>query len=305
MAAPFQPRELYDGINALPAGINSGVAALLLQRNQCSFAINTTFRGSYATDRPPVDKLTITWPSDEVQAAVEQGLFQGAGFYRPDSGTSSLFAAISGRLFQFQLIGDGVTVTERTIPGDPQSATATQHWLWQSEIWMIWNDGINLPVFVDPSTSRRSDGGSQLLELTAVDWVIPDIGSSVLVTLGSPYTGPFNRPIYVDDVLYQAVENANASYNVTLTNLTATPGGTIPIGQEVTSEPAKLGEIVSNPISISILSGSIPVGTFFDAINISYPYTGPTGIDLLINGRVWRIFDVLNGRVDSRLVQFI
>ncbi len=111
--APFQPRELYDGLNAISAGMNSGVAPLLLQRNQCSFSINTTFRGSYATDRPPVDKLTITWPDPLVQAAVEQGLFQGAGFYRPDSGSSSLFAAISGRLFQFQLIGDGVTVTER------------------------------------------------------------------------------------------------------------------------------------------------------------------------------------------------
>lgn len=292
---PFEPRDLYDGISALPYGINSGVSPLLLPRLQAAFAINCTFRGSYATDRPPVRKQTIVWPDPLVQAAVEQGLWQGACFYRPDFGASSLFAAISGHCFQFQLTGDVVTVIERTIPGDPNPSTTTQAWLWQAENYVIWNDGVSLPVFMDAATSRRSDGGSQLLQASALpNWVIPPIGSPVTITLAAPYTGPFNRPIYVDDVLYQPVENANASYNVTLKNLTATAGGTIAIATEVTVEPVKLG-LMTTAINMAIASGSIPPGANIQHIGISYAYTGPTNVDLLINGRIWRIVSVLNG----------
>lgn len=292
--ATFQSRELYDGTTAWPLGINSGVPPILLSRLQASFATNTTFRGSYATDRPPINKLQIAWPDPLVQAAVEQGLWQGGGFYKPDFGASSLFASISGRLFQFQLTGDVVTVVERTIPGDQNPATTTQVWMWQAENFLIINDGISLPIFFDGSTTRRSDGFSRDLELTAADWVIPALGSPVTITLTTPYTGPFNRMIYVDGIFYQPVENANASYNVTLTNLTATPGGTIAAGTEAIVQPVRLGRMES-AISINIASGSVPVGGTIQQIDISYPYTGGTGVDLLINGKIWRIAAVLNG----------
>lgn len=299
--APFQPRDLYDGFSELSLGINSGVAALLLPRNQASFAINTTFRGSFATDRPPFNKMAIVWPSDEVQTAVERGLFQGAGFYRPDFGASSLFAQISGRLFQFQLTGEGVTVIERTIPGDPNPATTTQVWMWQAENYLIINDGVSLPIFFDGNTTRRSMGFSQQLQLTAVDWTIPAIGSSVLIQLTAPYTGPFNMPIYVDGVLYQAVENANASYNVNLTNLTETPGSAVSAGDEVTVEPAKLGYTTA-PTTFAVISGSFAVGTLQLNFDISYPYTGDLNKDIVIDGKLWRIFSTTNGgyRIQAR-----
>lgn len=294
------PREFRDGTGPFPLGINSGVPPLLLSRLQASFAANTSFRGSYATNRPAVNKLDITYPSDEVQTAVESGLFQGATIYRPDFGAASLFAAISGRCFQFQFTTDTVTVTERTIPGDPNPATTTQAWLWQSENYIIWNDGISLPVFMDASTSRRSMGASQQLELTSVDFTVPALGSLVTVTLGSAYTGPFNMPIYIDGQLYQAVENANASYNVTLRNLTATPGSIISVGDEVTVEPSKLG-YTTTANSFSVLSGSFPPGSVFTNFDISYPYTGPLLINIPLDGIMWRVQSTLNNGLRLRV----
>lgn len=295
MAAPFQPRDLWDSVGAYPNGINSGVPALLLNRLQASFATNTTFRGSYPTDRPPLNKLSIIWPSDEVQTAVEQGLFQGRGFYRPDFGNSSLFAQISGRLFQFEITGDGLVVTERTISGDPNPDTTTQVWMWQSENFLIVNDGVSLPLFFDGSTTRRSMGPSILLQsIVAPDITAPAIGGTVSAALSAAYTGPFNMPIYVDDALYQVVENANASYNVTLTNLTATAGTPVAIGDEVTAEPVKLGKLTA-PTTFNIISGSFAIGTLQLNWDISYPYTGDLNKDILIDGKVWRIFSTSNG----------
>lgn len=290
----FQARELYDGVSAFPRGINSGTAPLLLDRLQASFAINTTFRGSYATDRPPFNKIQLIWPDPLVQAAVQQGLFQGAGFYRPDFGESSLFAQISGRLFQFLFVGDAIEVIERTIPGDPNPETTTQVWMWQAENYLIITDGVSLPIFFDGSTTRRSMGGSQALQLVSVDFTVPAIGSLVQITLGAPYTGPFNMPIYIDDALYQPVENANASYNVTLTNLTETPGSPIAAGDEATSEPVKLGRMTA-PFTFVIISGTFPAGQFTVPIDISYPYTGALNKDVLIDGRIWRIISTANG----------
>lgn len=301
MASPFKPTELYDGSGPFPIGINSSVPPILLSRLQASFAANATFRGSYATDRAPYNKVMIVWPLDEVKNAVEHGIWQGGGWYRPDFGASSLFAQISGRLFQFLLTSEGVTVIERTIPGDPNPATTTQVWMWQAENFLIVTDGISLPIFFDGNTTRRSDGFSRNLELSAADWVIPPIGQTVTITLASPYTGPFNRLIYIDGVFYQAVENANASYNVNLTNLTETPGAAIAVGDEVTAQPSKLGYTTA-PTTFAVISGSFAVGTLQLNFDISYPYTGALNTDIVIDGKLWRIFSTTNNgyRIQAR-----
>lgn len=87
--------------------------------------------------------------------------FQGACYFKPVTGPESLMAAIGGRLFQFIMkpgFPDDTFVVDQTIPGDANPATYDQAWLWQSENWVIWNDGFSIPVFFDNVTSRRSLG---------------------------------------------------------------------------------------------------------------------------------------------------
>ena len=65
--------------------------------------------------------------------------------------------AISGRLYQIIPNGTTATVTDVT-GGNPQSATALLHWMCQAENYVIWNDGVSLPVFFNGTTTTRSTG---------------------------------------------------------------------------------------------------------------------------------------------------
>lgn len=142
------------------AGVNTGESPLLLPKNQLAYASNLTTRSTLIHPRPPRRNYALDFGGDTaLQNAVTKGLFQGRCFYKPDAGNEYLLASISGRLFKFvpnpaTLIA---TVTEVT-GGNPQSATALQCWLWQAENYVFWNDGINLPVFFNGTTTARSTG---------------------------------------------------------------------------------------------------------------------------------------------------
>lgn len=283
---PFRSVSVYDSIDTLELGINSGLNPLLLPKNQLSFASNATVRDGFVTTRPSfTNQLTITWPSDEVKEAVEEGLFQGAGYYQPDSGNQSLFAQIAGRLFQFVVNGNGVTVIERTIPGDPNPATSTQAWMWQSENFLIVNDGASLPIFFDGVTTRRSFGPSVLL--ATADAVAPspidppEIGGTVVVTLLANWPGPYNVPVLYNNAFYQPIENP-LGYIVSLTSLYSV-AGPISDGDQILIRPSVAG-VVANTIPLT-------TGAAFSAfvINLTSPFLGVVGSLLLIFGKVWRV----------------
>jgi len=72
------------------------------------------------------------------------------------------------------------------------SPTARQNWLWQSEQFLIWNDGISLPVIYDGTGLRRSNGAStQSIGNITADLTIPKVGevvsSNTTTLLGSSY----------------------------------------------------------------------------------------------------------------------
>jgi hypothetical protein len=171
-----------DFFSELSGGMNSGVAPLILQKNQYSIGINTSIRGGYIHTRPPIQKKNLIYTDPLLQTIVETGFYQGGGYYRPDYGTESLLAQISGRLIKFTETGSSWTVTDISIPGDLNNATQSQAWMWQSEKWMIVNDGSGtLPIFFDGVSSRRSYGANILLGTTSADYDVPPIGSSVSV----------------------------------------------------------------------------------------------------------------------------
>lgn len=140
--------------------MNSGSDPLIIPKNQLSYASNSTVRGTFVSPRPPWNLLTLDFGGDaDLQAAVEDGLFQGACYFAIDGEPETLVASISGRLFQFTPSGLTATVVERT-NGFPQDPTVVQAWLIQAEQFVIWNDGVNLPVYFngETNTSTRSVG---------------------------------------------------------------------------------------------------------------------------------------------------
>jgi hypothetical protein len=267
--------------------MNSGLDPLLIPKNQLSFSSNASVRDGFVTTRPAfTNQLTITWPTDEVKEAVEQGLFQGAGYYQPDSGNQSLFAQIAGRLFQFVVNGNGITVIERTIPGDPNPATSTQDWMWQSENFLIVQDGASLPIFFDGVNTRRSYGPTvPLATATASTFpaasAIPEIGDFVTLTLSTPWPGPYDVPVIFNGEYYQPIKDTSG-YTVQLTSLYSTPGA-INAGDQILIRPAVAG-VVANAIPLTSGASFSPF-----VINLTSPFLGIVGSLVLLFDRIWRV----------------
>lgn len=174
----FKPRTDYDSLGTFEAGVESGVAPLLLDKNQLSFATNATVRGTYFSHRPPFVLQTINYQGNTaLQTVIENGFWQGAAYYKPDftgayviqswtdtSVVEQILASIAGRLFLFTpslTQASTWTVQEVSIPGDLNSATSPQVWLWQAERWMFVTDGTpKLPIYFDGVKSRRSIGNT-------------------------------------------------------------------------------------------------------------------------------------------------
>lgn len=273
--ATSKPVEYLDSIAAFDGGMNSGLRPSLLQRNQLAFSLNSTVRGGYIQNRPPFTKmLTFAWDSPTTQATVEQGLFQGACYYKPDTGLQSLIASISGRLFRFNISGNTVSVSDISITGDTNPSDRTQAWLWQADRWVIVQDGLSLPIFYDGTTSRRSYGPSVELALATPDQTtVPEIGSIVEVTLNGadqPWSGPYDIPVLFNSEYYQPI-SSTGSYQVSLKNVSDTSGDTYPIDTQILIQPSvvAVNGADAESTNLTVTSVSIPAGT----INISLTMT--------------------------------
>lgn len=233
----FQPQELIDSLGPFPGGMNAGVAPLILSRKQSAFATNITFRGTYARPRPAFHLRDLTQAGkDLIATALAQGPFQAGGYYNPDSGPETLIAAIAGRLFQFHVTLTPVTVDEITIPGDLNNTATLEGWMWQSEKWMIVNDGIHNPIFFDGTTSVRSNYNSPLDFSTtlAAAFVVPSPNTAVTpVSLTSDANLDVGDIVTINKVGTFLVQTLLGGNNVTLVNLTAQSGLTAKSGRVV------------------------------------------------------------------------
>jgi hypothetical protein len=231
VAKEYEPKTLVDALADFDGGCNQTRSPLKLTRDIMAHAANVTVRGDFATHRPPYHKRLLTYANDATRALVEGGLFQGACFYQPDNAPQCLMAAISGLLFKFQIVLNTVTVTE-VDNGVTQDPTAPQHWLFQAEKWIIWNDGISKPVFYDNVTSVRSNYSAPHSFSTtttgAPDYInVPYIGGN---TIAGNYFPAAN--LNVGDIItvqnrgtFQVLNNTPG--HIILLNLTATPPGYI------------------------------------------------------------------------------
>jgi hypothetical protein len=199
-SSQFAQNTLYDFLFGFDAGMDSGVSPLLLQKNQLAYASNLTTRGTLIHPRPVRRRYTLDLSAVPTLASsllAGTWLFQGKTYYKPDVGPETLIASISGRLYQFTPNIVTLTAVVTDITGaNPQSATALQCWLWQAENYVFWNDGINLPVFFDGTTTTRSLGPTPVgasfttSQPTTIPTItLPTTTASVQFTLTGNYTG--------------------------------------------------------------------------------------------------------------------
>lgn len=270
MASPsssqFASNTIFDSLAGFDAGMNAGVSPLLLPKNQLAWASNATNRGSLIHPRPPRRVLTLNFPSQAVQTAVTKGLWQGATYYKPDAGVETLVASIAGRLYQFTPIGTVATVADVT-GGNPQSATALICWLIQAENFVLWNDGINLPVFFNGTTTARSNGSPAPSPTFTIStrFTIPvgyNINSNppppppiIAIALTSNFTGAIGDPFVI---------NGGSSFPIS-GNVTAgagTPNIQVTVGIVGTDPPVAIpveaGSILTSPPTTA--TRQFPVG---------------------------------------------
>jgi len=200
-SSQFSPNTLIDYLFDFQDGVNMGESPLLLQKNQLAYGSNLTTRGTLIHPRPVRRQYTLDLSAVPTLAALFNAgtwLYQGRCYYKPDVGPETIMVSISGRLFQ--ITPNPVTLAAPVMEvtgGNPQSATALQCWLWQAENFVIWNDGINLPVFFNGTTTTRSNGPTPIGTsfTTSADFTVPTIQLPTLCAGGIPinltgnYTG--------------------------------------------------------------------------------------------------------------------
>lgn len=252
-------------------------------------ALNLSLRNGYARTRSPINKKTLNFNGNTaLQTLVEKGLFQGAGYYRPDFGTESLIASISGHIIKFTEVGSVWNVTDISISNDLNSATVQQVWMWQSEKWMIINDGSGkLPIFFDGVSCRRSYGESVVLGITAATFTPPNprvIGEIVQLTLTAPYAGPFNVPVIFNKEFYQPIANGTTTpiYSAVLTNLNDA-GTTYPVGTQVLVNPINLAVSLEN---INLPSG-LDLSLGLTVANLPVNSTSGLAVGMNVNWTPW------------------
>lgn len=148
--------RLQDGYVSLEGGVDSSLPSALLNPNQVSWAVNTTFRDGWPKPRPGFRKIPLTFPTEYVRSGMQDGYFQGAGTYITDDRRAFLAISVSGRIFTIE-IRPSFPVAELTISGDPNMTTLPHAWFQQAERWLIVQNGMNVPFLYNGSGARRAE----------------------------------------------------------------------------------------------------------------------------------------------------
>jgi hypothetical protein len=156
---PTDSKIRTDGWVTLERGADSGWAPTLIGQNQCHWAINTTFRGSYPKARPGIRKRTLSFPNDTVSDNFSTKYFQGCGtYYNQSTMAANIAVSISGRIFLIN-VSNGFLVSDITPLNDPNQENVQHTWFQQAENWLVVQNNLNRPILHNGSSSRRTVDG--------------------------------------------------------------------------------------------------------------------------------------------------
>ena len=208
----FTPKRYSDFQSVYIDGINQDAPPQDLKKTQLSNAVNASMRGSFVNSRPPFQIQNFNFNGNAaLQTLVLTGFYQGGEYYSPDYGPASFLAQISGHLILFTNVNELWNVSDVSVPNDLNNASTPMVWMWQSEKWMVINDGTGvLPIFFDGTVSRRSAGASVVLTVAsaAAPTTPPAIGAQVSLTVSPDYPGPFNVPVIFNGEYYMPITSA-------------------------------------------------------------------------------------------------
>lgn len=259
MGKPTEQGLWADSLGDFSLGVNSDVPPVALPKNQLAFATNCTLRGNFVTHRPPYQEFTL---DTEIS-----GLFQGASYYKPDSGAESIIISLSGSLYKITPSTSGTTasVLNISIDGDTNSATNPKAWLWQGENYLFCNNGESQTEIFNGNTTRRSDIGT-IVGTTSAPATIAAIGSPFAVTLAAAYTGPLGVALDVfpsssnDSKVgqFQVSTLSSGGYNAVLTNIDDTQGTSVPTATDLIQQNSFNGTFTESKICPP--GGTITIG---------------------------------------------
>lgn len=151
-----------DGVSDFAGGVDGSRPSFLLDPDQSGAAINATFRGGPARNRPGFRKLPLTFPDTGTQGAFQfpNGPFQHV---RPFDGAGypTLISSQAGRQFLFDITS--YTIREITpvladgVTKDINNPNLTIGWSEQVENYWVFQDNVSLPIIFDGSRSMRAD----------------------------------------------------------------------------------------------------------------------------------------------------
>lgn len=197
--------RLVDGSTCFEGGIDSGRIPTIqnqqnptgLKRNQLAWMTNCTCRGGGVLQR-------TGWLKRVENFANDNGLFQGAEFYKPDADVPYLMAQIAGRIYRFNVWTDNSIVDITGAAGNENPPTTEMAYFCQGEQFMVIQAGdfTTLPLFWDGTTMRRSNGlqpitpsqpGATYTITPNAIWAVPVLGGTVTITLLAPFPGTVNQ----------------------------------------------------------------------------------------------------------------
>lgn len=155
---------LLDAQISWEMGVDTYQAPSRVPRNQLCLSINNSTRQDYISPRPRWRQVPLTFvkssggsivPAPDVQTAFETGYFQKFSGYVPDQGPSHLIWCISGQVFKVDALTGG-NVQKFPLP-TPRPINRPNSWLCQAEMFLVIQDGKNVPLIYDGATLRLSD----------------------------------------------------------------------------------------------------------------------------------------------------
>lgn len=115
--------RVYDGLLRASGGMDSGRSPDNIDKDQVSFAVNVTFRGDFPDNRPPYERLILTYEDTTTENNWKLGHYQGACFYESDGERTGIVVAKGGRLYMISFQDTQNLVKELTIRSSVQVMT--------------------------------------------------------------------------------------------------------------------------------------------------------------------------------------
>jgi hypothetical protein len=271
--------------------------------------VQFTTTGSGSTIVEPIGTpiFSTTNPSPPAKIATTNSAFTAPGVGQlvtaaittPFPGTIGQGLLIGGFLYVVISIPQPAPTTTVTTQTQTTANNSTQFsydqnpagiptaWLWQTENYVVIQDGQSRPVIFNGVSSRRSITPT-FVGTNTESFSVPQIGQTVTIELSAPFQDAVGTYIQVSALnlfafLLQVIDtdvgdNPNVVTAVNINGQTAV-GAIIPITSTVNS--------TSSPIYSGVMAGNIPSpgipapGTAFQ-ISVSPPYMGVVGDDIIL-----------------------